>query len=516
MTSTSLVVAVAVVLPVLVFVLVRAAARRRPADVTPAPAVLAGGHPIFGFATVHGRDRTQQKLMAARTGAPIVNVPNGFSGLLLVNDVEYVKRTFQASSQRLDEGFFSINHSQDVLSIEPEEQWRPMRRRLNQFFTAANVNGMFPKVYASASDTAKRLRATVKAHGDPMLYHDLTPIVQRSVMDSLVRCVFSRPFDEALDTQRIHLIDRLNATMVANFIDHLPVLRYVNPLYREHFRVGQALSELSRKELDDRASLIAELGAESKDVPHDLVSNLLGVGVRPTADDMVFTKKMEVDNINIFFFAGLDTTSQSLLFALALLGLHPDVMAKAVKEVDQVFAELGLDQDDNDAGADDQGDELRITHDDFVSKLVYLDKIVKEATRLYPSASGTSRVIHEDTQIGEHFVRKGTRLFLNFAGIARMPKHFEKADEFYPEHFDEEAVKARDHHAYFPFGGGARACIGFKLAQQEQRVILAHLLHNFTFEIHPQQKIEVVTGLTNNFKGPLRMRILPRVLPGRD
>ena len=45
----------------------------------------------------------------------------------------------------------------------------------------------------------------------------------------------------------------------------------------------------------------------------------------------------------------------------------------------------------------------------------------------------------------------------------RHAAHWERPDEFYPEHFDDEAVAKRDPSAYLPFGGGARACIGFKV-----------------------------------------------------
>lgn len=47
-------------------------------------------------------------------------------------------------------------------------------------------------------------------------------------------------------------------------------------------------------------------------------------------------------------------------------------------------------------------------------------------------------------------------------GIHLDPTYYEKPDEFYPEHFTEEAKSKRPHYTYLPFGEGPRACIGKK------------------------------------------------------
>ncbi|MEV8361786.1 cytochrome P450 [Streptomyces niveus] len=47
-------------------------------------------------------------------------------------------------------------------------------------------------------------------------------------------------------------------------------------------------------------------------------------------------------------------------------------------------------------------------------------------------------------------------------------------DEFRPERWDEEARPAPDH-AWFPFGGGARACLGARFATVEAVLVLATL-----------------------------------------
>lgn len=45
-------------------------------------------------------------------------------------------------------------------------------------------------------------------------------------------------------------------------------------------------------------------------------------------------------------------------------------------------------------------------------------------------------------------------------GIHMDGKYYKKPNEFYPEHFTEEAKAERPHYTYLPFGEGPRACIG--------------------------------------------------------
>jgi len=50
------------------------------------------------------------------------------------------------------------------------------------------------------------------------------------------------------------------------------------------------------------------------------------------------------------------------------------------------------------------------------------------------------------------------------------------------------------------------------MALLEQRVLLAHLLHSFTFELDTKHQAtnDLVTGLTTHFAQSPRMRITPR------
>lgn len=171
-------------------------------------------------------------------------------------------------------------------------------------------------------------------------------------------------------------------------------------------------------------------------------------------DTLELSEQEQLQNLNGFFFAGVDTTANSIISTLAALCQHPEIMRKVVAEVDSVFEEIGDDQQHDEQHAVDFSYDFRIiffffNYILFRPKLSYLDKVIKEAMRLYPVTAATSRVVHEDLQLDGYVIPKDTIVLLNSSGVQRHPKYWEKPDEFYPEHFDVEAVAKRLILTYF-------------------------------------------------------------------
>lgn len=106
---------------------------------------------------------------------------------------------------------------------------------------------------------------------------------------------------------------------------------------------------------------------------------------RPNADpktaklDPVFEKYC-ADQIRTFIFAGHDTTSSTICWAMYMLGKHPEYRAKMVEEHAEVF------------GKDLEGLHQRIREQPhLLNKLEYTLAFIKECLRLFPAASGIRR-----------------------------------------------------------------------------------------------------------------------------
>jgi cytochrome P450 len=201
------------------------------------------------------------------------------------------------------------------------------------------------------------------------------------------------------------------------------------------------------------------------------------------------------------FIAGHETTANALAWALYLLAKNPTWLAKAQSEL---RAATGSNA---------------VTATDY-PKLNVLQNIFSETLRLYPPAWTISREAIADTTVGGYTVKSGTTVVLSQWVMHRHPRYWNNPTEFNPDRFANAASShdgrspsgSRPKFAYFPFGGGARQCIGDQFASIEGVLILAVLLKHFepglispeyTAEIHPMITLRPKGGM------PLLLKPLP-------
>ncbi|KAL5633807.1 hypothetical protein ACGC1H_005861 [Rhizoctonia solani] len=195
-----------------------------------------------------------------------------------------------------------------------------------------------------------------------------------------------------------------------------------------------------------------------------------------------------IGHMNVFIFAGHETTSTAVSRILEVLAQHPDVQVRLREELRQYF-EANTNE----------------THHDALLELPYLDGTVREALRLYPPVAIIGRTCEEDTVLPLDYpvdtpsgkitslpINKGARIFMSNVYFNRNKAIWgEQAEEFMPErwigHKIDEVTQAGSrlpgvYSSMMTFGSGSYACIGFKFAVMEIKVMLAELILNFKFE----------------------------------
>ncbi|NXN94750.1 CP4V2 protein, partial [Rhinopomastus cyanomelas] len=168
------------------------------------------------------------------------------------------------------------------------------------------------------------------------------------------------------------------------------------------------------------------------------------------------------EEVDTFMFEGHDTTAAAMNWVLYLLGRNPEAQKKVHKELDEVF-----------------GDSDRPVTMDDLKNLRYLECVVKEALRLFPSVPMFARTLQEDCWIRGYKVPKGANVLVLTYALHRDPEFFPDPDEFRPERFFPENAKGRHPYAYVPFSAGPRNCIGQRFAQMEEKTLLALILRRF-------------------------------------
>uniref|UniRef100_K9ILV3 Cytochrome P450 4V2 n=1 Tax=Desmodus rotundus TaxID=9430 RepID=K9ILV3_DESRO len=177
------------------------------------------------------------------------------------------------------------------------------------------------------------------------------------------------------------------------------------------------------------------------------------------------------EEVDTFMFEGHDTTAAAINWSLYLLGSYPEVQKKLDNELDEVFG---------------QSDRPPTLED--LKKLKYLECVIKETLRLFPSVPFFARHLNEDCDIGGYSIAKGSQALIIPYALHRDPRHFPNPEEFQPERFFPENSAGRHPYAYVPFSAGPRNCIGQKFAIMEEKAILSCILRHFWVECNQKRE----------------------------
>lgn len=198
----------------------------------------------------------------------------------------------------------------------------------------------------------------------------------------------------------------------------------------------------------------------------DLLSMLL---MARDEDGVGLTDTEVLDQSATLFFAGHETTANSLAWNWYLLAKHPDVTERLQAEID---AQCG-----------DQPPTLA-----DLRAIPYLEQVVKESMRILPSVWAFMKEPNRDVTIRGYRIPKGTQIFYSPYVLHQDPRWFPEPQRFDPDRFSPEREAQIPKGAYVPFSGGSRVCMGKSFAMMEAQIILATMLQR----IHPNVPADYV------------------------
>ena len=219
----------------------------------------------------------------------------------------------------------------------------------------------------------------------------------------------------------------------------------------------------------------------------DLVSDLLKARDEETLEG--FSDQDIKDQIITVLLAGSDTTATAISLGLHRLTSEPEVTKRIRLELKEKFEPLS--------------DAKKVE-----AHLPYLDSVIQEILRIYASVWISGREINEDMVVNGYQIPKSTSIQVSQYLMHRHRKHWENPERFDTERFNLEEVKSRHPFCYFPFGGGARSCIGMHLAKTEMRLFLANFFSNFKVESIASEKVEILPRITIMPKSSIKLRLI--------
>ncbi len=274
---------------------------------------------------------------------------------------------------------------------------------------------------------------------------DLHPEMLLLALQIVGKCLFNAEVES--EVERI-------AAAVDAFMGFLPLafLPFSDTLLRLPLPIVKRIRH-GQMELD---ALIYRMIRERRAQPGDrgdLLSMLLAA-VDTEEDTGGMTDRQLRDECLTVLLAGHETTANALCFSLWLLGQHPAAQEQLAAEAQAVL-----------------GDRTATAAD--YARLPYAQMVFAESMRLYPPVWTTARTAAESYVYRGYTIPKGSLLLAPQIAIHRDERFYAEPGEFRPERFATEEKAARPRFAYFPFGAGARQCIGEGLAWMEGALTLA-------------------------------------------
>jgi cytochrome P450 len=333
------------------------------------------------------------------------------------------------------------------------ELWQRQRRLVQPLFTRKQIASYAEVMAQEAATVAARWEVVARDGGGVDANAEMVQLALRVVGrgifgDDVAKA--SAVLDSGFAQLNRHMFRRMMSPIA-------PPDSWPTPSNRRAARARRAVYGV----VDELIAKRARAGADGA----DLLSRLLGAHHPQTGAAM--DRQQVRDEALIFLLAGHETTSTALTFTLHLLGCHP--------------AEQRLVQDEIDAVLDG-----RTPTAADAAALQRTAMAIKEAMRLYPPAFAIGRRAEVERNVGGYVIPAGSHVVVSQFATHRHPAFWEDAEAFEPARFAPDREAARHRFAYFPFGGGPRACIGAQFAMLEATIAIAVLLQRF--DVHSQHE----------------------------
>jgi sterol 14-demethylase len=269
-------------------------------------------------------------------------------------------------------------------------------------------------------------------------------------------CLIGTKFREELDCRFAHLYHELErGTDPLCYVDpYLPI-----ESFRRRDEARKALVALVQSIMNNR---IANPPTDKSD--RDMLDVLIAV------KDDDGNPRFSADEITGMFismmFAGHHTSSGTASWTLIELLRHPEVRARVISELDELYA-------------DRQSVSFHA-----LRQIPRLENVLKETLRLHPPLIILMRVAKGEFELQGHPIHDGDFVAASPAISNRIPEDFPDPEDFAPERYEEPRQEDLiNRWTWIPFGAGRHRCVGAAFATMQIKAIFSVLLREYEFEM---------------------------------
>ena len=389
-----------------------------------------------------------------------LNHPDYIREILVVQNDNFIKeRTVQRTKMLLGKGMITSEGAQH----------RSQRQTAQPAFHRQRIPEYASTMVQEAAQVRERWR-----HGE---HRDIAIDMMRLTLNVVAQTLFATDLRQEVS----ELADAINRIMgLYNFLVMLPAAELL-----VHARPpGLAAFVRARKRID--AVVYRMIAAHRQRETQG--GSLLDLMLAASPDRNEDSERSLRDQVITIFLAGYETVANALSWTWYLLSQNPECERRLHAEIDREL----------------QG---RLPTYDDVPRLRYVEMVLAESMRLYPPAWAMGRYAQADFQLGDFFLPAKTTVLMSQFITHRDARFFPDPLRFDPERFTPEAKSRRTKLTYFPFGTGARQCIGESFAWMESVLLLATLAQKWRLKLVPGHPVEPEPLITLRPKHGMRMEI---------
>jgi cytochrome P450 len=403
--------------------------------------------PIAGHIPEWRRDPVKLITEAARQGDVVRLALPGATYLL--THPSHVKHVLQDNHQNYEKGwvFDRIKpYWGDSLLTADGETWRQQRRRVQPSFKRECIAGFETTITRRTAEMLDRWEEAASGREMLAIYDEMTRLALVIIGDVLFGVDLWNDVPEMAGAAQTAL-----AVLKKRVAALAPLPLWVPT--RDNRRFNDAMHTMHRH----ISRIISSKQADGKDEP-SFLKMLMEARDAETGSRMT-DRQLHEETLGMLQ-QGHDTVGETLAWTWYLLSLYPEAERKLRDEVSQVV-----------------GDRVPTAGD--LPRLEYAQRVLQESLRLYPPVWVIPRDAIRDDVIGGYRIPAGSTVLLSPYVTHRHPDFWDNPEAFDPDRFLPARSTERPRHAYFPFGGGPRLCMGAHMATMEIVLIMAMIVQRF-------------------------------------
>ncbi|XP_074857633.1 sterol 26-hydroxylase, mitochondrial [Carettochelys insculpta] len=346
---------------------------------------------------------------------------------------------------------------------EDGERWYHLRQVLNKRMLKPSEATLYTKaVNEVVSDLMVRLQAERAGSPSGVLVQDLANLLYRFALEGISYILFETRIgclEQEIPRETQTFIDSIGLVLKNTII--LSVLpqwsRDLLPFWNCYLNSWDTIFAFGKKLIDKKTEELEACVKRGEPVSGYL-SYILSSG-QMTVEEVY-------GSVAELLLAGVDTTSNTLSWALYHLSRDPETQASLHQEVERVVPRGQI------PSAED------------IPKMPLLRAVIKETLRLYPVVPTNARVLVEkDIVLGGYLFPKNTLFVLAHYTMSHDESSFPEPERFWPQRWLRGHRSPHHPFSSIPFGYGVRGCLGRRIAELEMHLALARITQ--TFELRP-------------------------------